>query len=159
MRDAFMSMAEEWHAHGDDRYANARRDFAGYLTQLERFQHADQLPIGWVPGAEFWLEHTTQIVACIRLRFWLNSSLEAEGGHVGYDVRPSARGRGFGTAALGLLLPEARQRGIDRLLVTVDADNLPSIRIIEKYAGAPSAEIVSARTGKPIKRYWIDVPR
>lgn len=38
----------------------------------------------------------------MRLRFSLNPALEEEGGHIGYDVRPSFRRRGFGmTEAAG----------------------------------------------------------
>jgi predicted acetyltransferase len=158
-RDAFLSMAEEWRAHGDDRYALALDDFSGYLQRLQRLQHADQLPAGRVPGAHFWIDDAEQIVACVGLRFWLNPSLEVEGGHVGYDVRPSARGRGFGTAALRLVLPEARRRGIERLFLTADADNVPSVRIIEKNGGDLSGETVSANTGKRIRQYWIDLSR
>jgi len=95
----------------------------------------------------------------VRLRFWLTPSLEVEGGHIGYDVRPSSRGRGFGTAALGLVLPEARCRGLERVRLTVDSDNLPSIKIIERNGGVLSGDALSEKTGKPIKQYWIDTSR
>src|SRR4029077_7402792 len=109
---------------------------------------------------EFWLDDDTEeIVACVRLRFWLTPSLEAEGGHIGYDVRPSSRGRGFGTAALGLVLPEARRIGLERVRITVDSDNLPSIRVIDRNGGVLTGEAISEKTGKPIKQYWIQTSR
>jgi predicted acetyltransferase len=97
-------------------------------------------------------------MACVRLRFWLLPALEVEGGHIGYDVRPSARGRGFGTMALHLVLVEARRRGLQRVLLTADADNHASLSIIQKNGGVFSGQALSAARGKLINQYWIDLP-
>jgi predicted acetyltransferase len=156
-REAFQRMAQDWRDHGNDRYGLAFEDFDAYLARVDRFRNAAQIPMGWVPGTEFWLDDDTgEIAACVRLRFWLTPSLEVEGGHIGYDVRPSSRGRGFGTAALRLVLLEARRRGLERVRLTADADNLASIKIIGRNGGVFSGEAISERTGKPIKQYWID---
>ena len=156
-REAFLSMAQDWLDHGNDRYRLALEDFDAYLARIERFRDSAQIPVGWVPGTEFWLDDDDgQIVACVRLRFWLNPSLEIEGGHIGYDVRPSSRCRGFGTAALRLVLSEARRRGLERVRLTADSDNLASLKIIERNGGVLSGEAISEKTGKPIKQYWID---
>jgi predicted acetyltransferase len=158
--EAFLRMAQDWLDHGNDRYRLALEDFEAYLARVDRFRDATRIPVGWVPGSEFWLDDDAgEIVACVRLRFWLTPLLEVEGGHIGYDVRPSARRRGFGTAALALALPEARRRGLERVRLTVDSDNLPAIKIIERNGGVLSGEAVSAKTGKPIKQYWIDTSR
>jgi predicted acetyltransferase len=159
-RKAFLRMAQDWLDHGNDRYSLALEDFDAYLARVYRFRDATQTPVGWVPGTEFWLDDDAgEIVACVRLRFWLTPLLEVEGGHIGYDVRPSSRGRGFGTAALGLVLPEARRRGLERVRLTVDSDNLPSIKIIERSGGVLSGEAISEKTRKPIRQYWIDTAR
>jgi predicted acetyltransferase len=155
-RAPFSSMAQDWREHGNDRYGLALDDFDVYLAKVEAYRHADQAPPGRVPGTELWLDDGHgEIVACVRLRFQLTPALAIEGGHIGYDVRPSFRRRGFGTAALQLALPEARRRGLLRALLTVDADNLPSVRIIERNGGVLSGETVSARTGKVIRQYWV----
>ena len=157
-REAFLRMAQDWRDHGNDRYRLALENFDAYLARVDRFRDAARVPHGWVPGTEFWLDDSGEVVACTRLRFWLTPSLEIEGGHIGFDVRPSSRGRGFGTAALSLVLPEARRRGLERVRITVDSDNLPSIKIIERNGGILSGEAVSGKTGKPIRQYWIDTP-
>jgi len=152
-------MAQDWRDHGSERYHLALDDFDGYLARIEQLRYSDELPSGWVPGTEFWLDDDHgQIVACVRLRFRLTPSLEIEGGHIGYDVPPSSRRRGFGTAALKLVLPEARRCGLDRVRITVDSDNLPSIKIIERNGGILSGETVSEKTAKPIRQYWLDTP-
>lgn len=156
-KEAFQRMARDWLHHGNERYRLAVDDFDAYLARVQQFSDANRVPEGWVPGTEFWLDDGAgEIVACVRLRFWLTPALEAEGGHIGYDVRPAARGRGFGTAALRLVLPEARRRGIARVRLTADADNPASIAIIERNGGVLSGEVISERTGKSIRQYWID---
>jgi predicted acetyltransferase len=154
---AFLRMAQDWRNHGQDRYALALEDFEAYLARAHRSEDPNQIPCDRVPGTEFWLEDAGEIVACVRLRFWLLPALKVEGGHIGYDVRPSARGRGFGAMALRLVLPEARRRGLERVLLTADVDNAPSLRIIEKNGGVLSGRAISPERGKLINQYWIDL--
>lgn len=79
----------------------------------------------------------------------LNDLLLDVGGHIGYDVRPSARRRGHATAMLRGALPWANGLGIDRVLVTCDDDNVGSIRVIEAAGG----ELEDVREAK--RRYWV----
>jgi predicted acetyltransferase len=53
--------------------------------------------------------------------------------------------RGRGTAAthgkpLGLLLPIARELGLQRLLISCDEDNVPSRRVLEGNGGVSGGE-------------------
>ena len=56
-------------------------------------------------------------------------------GHIGYAVVPWKAGRGYATRALGLLLPMARERGLDHVDLTTDPDNIPSQRVILANGG------------------------
>jgi predicted acetyltransferase len=56
-------------------------------------------------------------------------------GHVGYAVVPWKRGQGYATAALGMILPEARSEGLEYLEVTTDPDNVASQRVIQANGG------------------------
>ncbi len=56
-------------------------------------------------------------------------------GHVGYAVVPWKRGRGHATAALRLLLPEARMVGLTAIEITTNADNVASQKVIERCGG------------------------
>lgn len=56
-------------------------------------------------------------------------------GHIGYSVVPWKRGQGHATRALRLLLPEAKQEGLDYVELTTDADNVASRRVIEANGG------------------------
>lgn len=56
-------------------------------------------------------------------------------GHIGYSVVPWKRRRGYATAALALMLPEARKIGLPYVLITTTADNVPSQRVILANGG------------------------
>jgi predicted acetyltransferase len=155
-RDAFLEMARECEAAGDERYALALRDFEAYLDSVEERRRSENLPEGRVPSTEFWLEDDGQIVGCARLRFRLTPELENEGGHIGYDVRPSKRRLGYGTALLRLALVEARAIGIARVRVTCDEDNVGSITVVERNGAALAGRGVSTETGRTIRHYWIE---
>ena len=84
------------------------------------------LPPGWTPFTTYWLlDDDGAIVGMSRLRHALNDGLLYHGGHIGYYVRPSARGKRYGTSILELTLAEGRKRGIERFLLTVNSDNVP----------------------------------
>lgn len=153
---AFLAMARECEAVGEHRYELALRDFAGYVRKAEATHRGDNLPERWVPTAELWLEHDSEIVGCVRLRLALNPFLEREGGHVGYDIRPSRRRRGYGTALLRLALTQARALGMDRVLVTCDDDNIGSAKVIERNGGVLAGRCSSEQSGKPVRQYWIE---
>lgn len=153
---AFRAMAAEWRAAGEDRFVQASGDFAVYVEWLEGQKDPENLPPGWVPGSTFWLvTGDGRVVGTSRLRHWLTPDLELEGGNIGYDVRPSERGKGYGSALLALTLDKARELGLDEVLVTCDTDNLASARIIEKNGGRFVGQGVSEESRKLVSRYRI----
>ncbi len=76
-----------------------------------------------VPQTIYWLYADGQPVGFGKLRHRLTEKLRVEGGHAGYSIRPSYRGKGYGKALLGYLIEEAKALGIDRLLLTIHNDN------------------------------------
>jgi len=57
-------------------------------------------------------------------------------GHIGYDVFAWKRQRGYATRALGLMLDEIRPVGLPFVLLTTDADNEWSQKVIRANGGA-----------------------
>lgn len=130
--------------------------FPEYLAFLQAGEKGKYKPEIYVPQTVFCLSTPQgQLLAVSRLRHRLNASLEIEGGHIGYAVRPSARRSGVATHLLGLVLDQARLIGLTRVLVTCDHDNFGSARTIEKNGGVLEDLRISPESGKLIKRYWI----
>jgi predicted acetyltransferase len=128
-----------------------------YLQSLVDMESGINLRPGWVPMTTHWLlDEDERIVGVSRLRHRLTPSLLADGGHIGYYVLPSERGKGHGTIILRLALIEARELNIDRALLTVNSDNVASIRVIETNGGILEDERVD-EDGIPYRRYWIDL--
>jgi predicted acetyltransferase len=158
LRDDFCSLAEEFFAEGDERYREATADFEEFVRLCFDEAVGRNLAPGRVPQSTFWLVRNEQrILACSRLRHTLNPYLEEFGGHVGYDVRPSERRRGYGTQILRLTLTKARDLGLKRVLVTADNPNIASWRIIEKNGGVLHSEAFSQHTGELLRKYWIEL--
>lgn len=132
--------------------------FAEYVRKLRQARDGVGLPVGFVPHSTFWLvDGAGEIVAVSNLRHELNEALLAHGGHVGYGVRPSERGRGYATELLRLTLLEARQLGIERALVTCDKLNAASAKVIQKNGGILENEQFVSELGKTVSRYWIQL--
>lgn len=128
-----------------------------YIQSLIDSSEGKGLDAGLVPYTIFWAIVDGEYVGRISVRHYLNENLEKVGGHIGYDVRPSKRGLGYGSEMLRLVLPEARGLGIEKALLTCDSDNLASRKIIEKNGGVFEDE-VEAGEGKPNKlRFWIEL--
>jgi predicted acetyltransferase len=106
-------------------------------------------PEGWVPCTELWYVDGAEWLGHLNLRHRLTPQLTEVGGHIGYDVRPSARRRGHATAMLRDGLTIARSLGIESALLTCDHDNVASRRVIERAGG-----VFEDRRGDKL-RFWV----
>src|SRR5699024_10869571 len=95
-----------------------------YLAEERRWQ--TRPPTDFVPMTTLWWTDGDAYLGRISIRHHLNERLRQIGGHIGYDIRPSARRRGHATAMLAAALPRAAALGIERALITCDADNVGS---------------------------------
>ena len=101
------------------------------------------------------MDKRSSIIGCLCLRHRLTPALRQMGGHIGYDVRPSKRNRGYGTTLLALTLVQARGFGFSGVLITCDTDNFASVRVIEQNGGKLLNQKMANGYGKMISRYWI----
>ncbi|MCG8592530.1 MAG: GNAT family N-acetyltransferase [Proteobacteria bacterium] len=96
-----------------------------------------------------------RLVGGARLRHRLIPVLHLDGGHIGYEIRPSDRRRGYATELLRCVLAEAASRGLTRVLLTAAQDNAASIRVIESNGGEADGTSLSPSSRKIMRRYWI----
>lgn len=99
-------------------------------------------------------EHDNRIVGIIDLRHHINHPiLGTWGGHMGYYVRPDERGKGYAKEMVRQNLQKCRALNIPRVLITCDADNSASEKVILANGGVYEKSIEV--DGSIIKRYWI----
>lgn len=125
-----------------------------WTALMESQRRGIDLPENRVRGAFLAADVDGQLVGCASIRFELNESLAARGGHIGYAVIPAYRRQGFATAILTESIKIARDEGVGPLLVACDDDNVGSARVIEKCGGILES-IALAEDGTAFRRYWI----
>lgn len=124
--------------------------FASYVEWLLAQAREDSpRPEGYVPSTTLWWVEVNEYLGRIAIRHRLTPQLSEVGGHIGYDVRPSARRRGHATEMLRATLPVARSLGIDSVLLTCDVDNVASRKVIERGGG-----ILEDQRGDKL-RFWV----
>jgi predicted acetyltransferase len=99
-----------------------------------------------------WIVEDGEVLGGIALRHEPTQGAEALG-HVGYGLRPSARGRGLAAAALREMLYLAKARNMDRVVLACFVDNVPSVKTIERCGGVLN-RIVTTDRGE-VGRYTI----
>ncbi|MGO4459534.1 GNAT family N-acetyltransferase [Streptomyces sp. M-16] len=162
LRASWLSAQEEWgpDAHMDGAGLGREDDvdspegFAAWTRRLHGYgDRTAPIEQGRVHATYWWIADGDTYLGAIDLRHYLNGFLLDAGGHIGYGVRPSARGRGLAGWALREVLHEARVLGMDRVLLTCDPGNEASVRTIERGGGV--LEDVRDTLVGPKRRYWI----
>jgi predicted acetyltransferase len=159
-RSAFLAMLDDFHQRDPGNavfYAAAKTDFGGYVQTLLNEEVGRDLPDGRVPCTHRWLVSPNgEVVGVTRLRHNVDTPFLAEsGGHVGFDVAPSYRRRGYGHLALAVALHEARQLKLERVLLYAAEDNAPSRAVIEGAGGELERVFFSDYWNESLCKYWV----
>ena len=110
------------------------------------------IPDGWVPAVQLVaFARDGQAVGFLNLRLRLSDYLLEEGGHIGYSIRPSERGKGYAKESLCQGLEVAKGKNIKRALVTCSTKNPASRAVILANGGVYE----DVRNGT--ERYWIEL--
>lgn len=132
--------------------------FLSFLAVLEDYRLGRNLPAGRVASRAFFAFDGGAIVGRINFRPELTEAMLTDGGHVGYEVRRSRRRQGWGRRILARLLSDGHARGLDRVLLTCDADNRGSQGVILANGGVWEGEGPAGPDGRIMRRYWVPVP-
>lgn len=131
------------------------KNFLVYVQRVKNLSKGIDLVKGYVPETVYWLCNGKKFIGRVSIRHRLTKHLRLIGGHIGYEIRPAERKKGYGKRILELALPKARKLGIRKALVTCDATNIASRKIIE-HCGGVFENANSQGKGKPKKlRFWI----
>ena len=160
-RESFLEALREFQAEGRHLDLDAARlaaDFGGFVRGLRAEADRATLPPGRVPQTTYWLIDGDEFIGRSSLRHELTPALLEIGGHIGYEIRPGKRRRGYGHAILRLTLAKAGALGLRAVLVTCAADNIGSRRVIERNGGRFEDRRAGPDGDRPTLRYWIALP-
>ena len=96
-----------------------------------------------------------KIVGLINIRYSLNDYLKRGGGHIGYNIRPSERKKGYGSLLLSLALNEAKKIGLEKVLISCKQENAASEKVIISNGGIYEDNYYDKTTKETYKRFWI----
>ena len=147
---------KEW---DDSRMTPSSFNLAGYENYeayLEALKTRESGDGKWVPCTNYFLvDENNRVLAMVDIRHVLTDYLRNVGGHIGYGVRPAERRKGHATLILSEALKKCGKLGIDRVLVTCDADNIGSAKTILKNGGVEDKSFIE-EDGTVIRRFWIE---
>ena len=178
-KDSFLEGAAEFHAEGrfEATYGTGlgydldgmQRRFGQFVRALRALGDPSRRFRGGYVDRVLWLVDGGEYVGQVSIRPELCTRyLITYGGHIGYSIRPSRRGRGYGNEILALALKVSEEMGLKKVLITCDSDNIASRKIIERNGGifesaarmngsAFRAEGRGRRRGVEKLRYWIEL--
>jgi len=157
-QSSYLEALREFHAEGrrlDIRIDGIEADFEGFVADLTHRAIPGLHPPELVPETWLWLIDGDEYIGRASIRHELNDELLLVAGHIGYEIRPTKRRRGYGTQILALSLERAREMGIYDVLVTCDTDNVGSRKIIEANGGRLENEIQVPNSSVRKLRFWI----
>ena len=130
----FRDFGSEIHGEGGlDKYID---NYEGWLDKLNedytRIPNEEK-----VPARTYFLvrESDNRIVGMINIRLALNERLSRYGGHIGYSIRPTERGKGYNKINLYLGLKICDQHGIKEVFLDADLANPASWKTMEAFEG------------------------
>lgn len=113
---------------------------------------------GRVPSSFYFLIDNNRIIGSISIRHSIESDmLKKFGGHIGYNIRPSERKKGYATKMLSLALKKCQELELYNVMITCKKENIGSAKTIENNYGKLKDEIYIAEEDVVFKIYWIDV--
>ncbi len=156
-------MLEEWIKFNEENpttnhspWAIFKEDYHDFDSYLEKINTFNNEP-GFVPNHVYFTYDTDRdkFVGAVDIREYLTAYLYTFGGHIGDGVRPSERGKGYGTKQIALALEKCKELDINMVLIVCDKDNIGSIKTIVNNGGVLENEV--EKDGKILQRYWIKI--
>lgn len=113
---------------------------------------------GQPAGFHYWAVDGDEFIGEFQLRTEFPERVLREIGSIGYAVRVSQWGKGYGTEILRLGLELAREHGMEKVLLTINDKNAASVHVCEKLGGRQEDTIEAfneAEGHHTLRRYWI----
>ncbi len=160
------TLFEEFNLFVDDMKAHGQTMWEPYLPKaeesaiqfVERLRAREAQPeTPLVPETVYWATFDGHVVGRISLRHRLEGNLHKIGGHIGYEVSPKWRRRGFATEMLHLILQTDKAKEIGRLLLTCSPTNKASNKTITKNSGQFSKKVFVDFINEDRNHYWIEI--
>ncbi|MGY0684065.1 GNAT family N-acetyltransferase [Mammaliicoccus sciuri] len=153
----FTEYMNEWYENEEPvvPWATDVRQHGGFDKMLIMLEEAiDPVNKDFVKAKTYVLIDDDKIVGAVNIRYALNDYLYKKGGHVGYGVRKSERGKGYATKLLNYAVKNLNNEGVHSVLVTCDESNDASAKVIINNNGVED-EPYQSDEHENTRRFWI----
>ena len=132
--------------------------YSAWLAHLNKQSDKATVSSDWVVSTTLIAirENDKKIIGTIDIRHELNEFLREFGGHIGFGVRPTERGKGYATEILRLGLEYCKMLGLEKVMVACYKENIPSAKTILKNGGILEKEFIHD-DGNEVQVYWINL--
>ncbi|ERJ11305.1 GNAT family N-acetyltransferase [Haloplasma contractile] len=137
--------------HYFNKYIKALDHFQEYLNDLYNLSEGINLLKGDVTTSTYWMISKKEVVGVVRIR---HQDVDCAG-HIGYDISPTYRNKGYGYQILKLALKKSIEVGIDEVILTCNINNTVSKKIIEKNNGKLLGTIFDEEENDYLYKYCI----
>lgn len=137
---SFLAAMREFYANSEPFYFHNveinEETFDAYLQLRRRWRRGKTLENRRVAYVDYWLVEGNSFIGYITVSqtIWAKQPPELPG-TVGYAVRPTCQGQGYGKLMLKLMLPKLKDLGMDKVLISCDSTKLASKGIILANGG------------------------
>jgi predicted acetyltransferase len=158
---AFLKFVEDMKTHGEKLWSpflpkenESPEKFVARLLQRELEREKGEQDY-FVHETIYWAIDNEQMIGRISLRHYLEGNLTKMGGHIGYEVAPSFRNKGFATEMLSQILKTSKAHEIGKLLLTCAPQNIASNKTITKNGGVLTDKVFVEMVNDYRNHYWI----
>lgn len=162
--DEYNDMMREWQISGTqiapwflEKPFDNLEDFAKFIQMLDDCERGNLDKKFSSTTSYFVTDENGRLIGAASLRHYLTAEGYRTWGHVGYGVRPGERRKGYATCILKMVLAEAKEKKIQRVLLGCHSSNIGSAGVIENCGGILENIVADpGDTNETIRRYWID---
>ena len=132
-------------------------EFAEFIKMLDNVENGIVDKKFSSSTSYFVINESGRLIGATSLRHYLTVDGFKTWGHIGYGVRPSERRKGYATEMLKMMLQEAKNKKINKVLLGAYTSNIGSCKVIEKCKGILENVVIDPNDAKEtINRYWIN---
>ena len=134
------------------KYESALQDSKEYLERAILHSEGKELPEGMPRTSTYLCLEGNEILGAIRYRHETTEYIERVIGHVGYETKPTARGKGVAKFMLSWVQGNVL---IDNCIVTCEVGNVASKIVIERCGAKYLNQIFSPEKGNEVMRFQL----
>ncbi len=160
----YNDMMAEWNASKTqiapwflDKPITSIEEFARFIRMLDDCEHGIVDKKFAATTSYFVIDDNNKLIGATSLRHYLTIEGYKTWGHIGYGVRPSERLKGYAVQMLQLMIEQAKEKKIYRVLIGVHEGNIGSWKTVEKCGGILENAVHVEGDEEPIRRYRIDI--